>query len=104
MKSVEETARLLADEHRREDDAMTQIYWVPAENEVRLIEVTSAIADRGEVLPFAFTADGPEVPYPSVVTLLSPGDWMRVAARELPLPAAFGGVLTPIWGDDGPRS
>lgn len=104
MKSVEETARLLAEEHRREDDAMTQIFWAPAENEVRLIEVTSAIGDRGEVLPFAFTADAPDVPYPSVVILLSPGDWKRVTTRELPLPAAFDGDLTPIWGGDGPRS
>jgi hypothetical protein len=96
MKTVEETARLLAEEHRREDEEMRDVFWVPATDEVRLIEVTSAITDRNEVLPFRFTADGPDVPYPSVVILLSPGDWQRVEASQLPLPPSFVGARQAI--------
>ena len=89
MKTVEETARLLAAEHTREDDDIELIVWVPADEEVRLIEVTRSITDRGEVLPFRFTADPPDVLFPTVVILLGQGDWEQVSAKELELPEPF---------------
>jgi len=96
MQSVKVTAKLLADEHRREDEGIDRILWAPADDEVRLIEVTTSVTDRGEVLPFRFTPDPPDVPYPSVVILLGPGDWKRIEARELALPETFGGDLEQI--------
>lgn len=48
---------------------------------------TSSISDKGEVLPFRFTADPPDVPYQSVVVMLSPGDWNR--RNELAWPDGF---------------
>ena len=96
MQTVEETARLLAEEHAGEDEGMREIYWSPSENEVRLVEVSSSVADRGEVLPFRFTPDPPDVPYPSTVILLGPGDWARVQGNELELPDAFTRDLRPI--------
>ncbi len=95
--SVEETAKLLADEHIREDEGIERILWVPAENEVRLIEVTNSVTDRNEVLPFRFSPDPPDVPYPSVVILLAPGDWERIKAHELDLPETFGGKIEQIY-------
>jgi hypothetical protein len=97
MQSVEMTAKLLAGEHCREDGEIERILWAPAENEVRLIEVTSSVTDRGEVLPFRFSPDPPEVPYSSVVILLGPGDWKRIKAHELDLPETFGGELEQIY-------
>ncbi len=97
MQSVEVTAKLLAGEHVREDDGIERILWVPAESEVRLIEVTTSISDRGEVLPFRFSPDPPDVPYPSVVILLGRGDWERIAAGELELPESFSGEPEQIF-------
>lgn len=93
MPSVEETARLLAEEHSGEDDGLQAVYWAPSEDEVRLVEVSTSVADRGEVLPFRFTPDPPDVPYPSVVILLGPGDWTRVERHEMALPPSFNGDL-----------
>lgn len=45
--------------------------------------------DRGEVLPFRFTRDPPDVPFGSVVILLSPGDWDRFSKKELVVPVGF---------------
>jgi hypothetical protein len=82
--SVEGVARMLAGEHATDDLNISEIYWAPHDKEVRLVEVTSSVTDKGEVLPFRFTADPPEVPYQSVVVLLSPGDWQRRAHLEWP--------------------
>lgn len=97
MQSVEVTAKLLAEEHAREDQGIERILWVPAANEVRLIEVTNSVTDRGEILPFRFSPDPPDVPYPSVVILLGPGDWRRLKAKELDLPESFGGDCEQIF-------
>jgi len=97
MQSVEVTAKLLAGEHVQEDQGINRILWAPAEDEVRLIEVTSSVTDRGEALPFRFSADPPDVPYPSVVILLGPGDWERIKEHELELPDTFGGKLEQIY-------
>lgn len=62
MPSVEDTARLLAEEHSGEDDGIRAIYWAPSEAEVNLLEVSTSVADRGEVPPFRFTSDSPPFP------------------------------------------
>jgi hypothetical protein len=90
--SVEIVAKMLAGEHMSEDQGIREVYWLPAATEVRLVEVSGSVGDRGEVLPFRFTPDPPEVPYPSVVILLGPGDWDRVRNGELRLPETFGKV------------
>ena len=86
---VEVIAKMLAGEHMSNDPGIVRVYWAEHPTEVRLVEVSKSVEDRGEVLPFRFTADPPEVPYESVVILLSPGDWERVAANELDVPEGF---------------
>ncbi|MEI7894816.1 MAG: hypothetical protein WCI05_17095 [Myxococcales bacterium] len=54
MLNVEQTAKLLATEHLKEDEGIRKILWAPAHDEVRLIDVTTSVSDRGEVLPFRF--------------------------------------------------
>jgi len=85
--SIEDVARLLALEHLSDDDMIEEIHWAPHPTEVRLVEITSSISDREEVLPFRFTPDPPDIPYPVVVVLLSPGDWSR--RTEMAWPAGF---------------
>ena len=89
MSGIEQTARLLAREHSAEDTGIEAIYWAPSDDEVHLVEVSTSVPDRGEALPFRFASDSPEVPYPSVVILLSPGDWTRIESRQLELPSSF---------------
>lgn len=94
--SVEFVAKMLAGEHMSEDAGIREVYWAPAANEVRLVEVSDSVRDAGEILPFRFAADPPDVPYASLVILLGPGDWQRVRARELELPDVFGTELLKI--------
>ena len=82
-------AKMLAGEHISNDAGTLRVYWAPHPSEIRLVEITTSVEDRDELLPFRFAADPPEVPYESVVVLLSPGDWNRVRARQLDVPDGF---------------
>lgn len=93
LPSIRETAELMAREHRSQDPEMRAVRWVCDDDEVLLIEVTDSIGDIGEVLPFRFAPDLPDVPYPSVVILLGPGDWERIQSGELTLPDKFRGSV-----------
>jgi hypothetical protein len=86
-----DVAKHLADAHRHEDPATTEIFIAEDPAEVRLVEVSEPVAGSGEVLPFRF-APRPDqgVAYASVVVLLSPDDWKRVERGELALPLGCG--------------
>ena len=88
-KTVEATAKLLAAEHIRDGPDISAVYWAPAKDEVLLLEVCDTVHNRGEILPFRFAPDPPDVPFPYVVVLLGPGDWQRVRKGELELPEAY---------------
>ena len=88
--SPEVVAKLLAGEHMSQDEGIREVYWAPAANEVRLVEVSGSVGDTSELLPFRFSPDPPDVPFHSVVILLSPRDWERVVAGDLKLPDTFG--------------
>lgn len=92
MKTIRETAVELAKAHKEEDPQLVAVYWVRDETEIRLVEVTDAVASspQGEVLPFRF-AKSPEdgIDYSSVVVLLSPSEWEQVKTKELQLPRGW---------------
>lgn len=92
LKKVGKVAALLATSHVENDEGTTKVYWSPHAKEVRLVEVSTSVEDRKEVLPFRFGTQGEEVPYESVVILLSPGDWKRVLSKKLKLPDGFEGL------------
>ncbi|HET6387112.1 MAG TPA: hypothetical protein VFJ58_27305 [Armatimonadota bacterium] len=96
MRSIEETAKYLASEHAKEDGGLEAVYWAPAEDEVHLLEVSSLVPDTGEVLPFRFVSDPPDVPYPTVIILLSPGDWRQIENGSLELPPSYKGNLNKL--------
>lgn len=77
MKPHERTAKLLASEHRKNDQNISHVFWLEHPREVRLIEVTSSVPRDETVMPFRFTEDPPEVPVPSLVVLIHPDDWAR---------------------------
>ena len=82
-------AARLVNEHKAEDPEIYEAYWAPCGDEIWLVKVTTSIEDAGEVLPFRFAPDLPDVPCPYVVILLGSGDWRRVCAGELELPSGF---------------
>lgn len=89
MENLESVAKLIAGEHMAQDSEIAEVFWAPAADEVRLVEVSGSVEDTGEVLPFRLAPDPPDVPFPAVVILLSRGDWARVVARKLDLPEGF---------------
>jgi hypothetical protein len=91
MKSILEVAQELASAHLHEDPNTTGVYLADADDEVRLVEVSSAIAWSGEVLPFRFTARPDQgIDYPSIVILLNPDEWDALKAGKLSLPKGWG--------------
>jgi len=89
-KTIEDVAQDLATAHKGEDPHTQAIYLSRSTAEVRLVEVTGSVGDAGEVLPFRFGAR-PDlgVTYPSVVVLLSPGEWDEVRKGTLSLPEGW---------------
>jgi hypothetical protein len=92
--TVEEEAKWLA-AYVREDPSFLDIYWFPAEDEVRLIETMNAATppqegDDNEIWPFYF---GPSLEdgltRPSAIALIRPCD-----VRVLTLPEGWG-----TWDD-----
>jgi len=93
MKSVDEVAKKLAKAHKKADPEIEQIYMIedPAGAEVRLVEVSGSVGNTGTVMPFRFGARPDlDVPYPSVVILLSPEEKVLLDRKELELPDAWG--------------
>lgn len=90
VRTVEQVAKDLAAAHADNDNELTQIWWCPDDEEVRLIEVSDGLCGVSEnaVYPFAFVPTA-EVPYRSVVVLLSPEEAERVESGELNVPPWF---------------
>lgn len=84
MTTVRAAARKLAREHIEDDEYCWAVYWIPHETEIKLINVTDAVEPSGEVLPFRFASDPPEIPHKCLTILLHPDDWKRRAALEWP--------------------
>ncbi len=93
MRSVSEVAHELAKAHIAEDPQTSEVFFVDGvSDEVRLVEVSSAIGELGpgEVLPFRFQARPDQgIPYASVVVLLSPLEWRAVNDGALELPPGW---------------
>ena len=92
MRSLLEVAQELAEAHREEDPATTEVYLAESPYEIRLVEVSGSVSSIGtkEVLPFWFTERPDQgIDYPSVVILLSPEEWESVERGEISLPQGW---------------
>jgi len=102
MPEKNEIARLLADAHRAFEPAISRIVRLVSDREnearepVKLLEVNPATSPSG-IFPIAFTADPPEVPFPSVVVEVTETEFQQIAAGTLPLPDGWrlGDILYP---------
>jgi hypothetical protein len=86
------TAHELAAAHRLADPQTVVVMLDPdpAEQEIRLVEVSTTAPTTRELYPFAFDARRDQgINFPSVVLLLSPIEWKEVNAGQLPLPAGW---------------
>ena len=90
--TIEEQAKYLANENRKADPSIREIYWFPHENEIHLVELTDEIpaALNGNVEPFWFhpsPVDG--LTAPSGIALIRPSEY-----KKLNLPDTW-----PSWDD-----
>jgi hypothetical protein len=59
LNSIEEEARWLAQYNKRTNPDIKNVYWFPAENEIRLLETTEEVPfseEEKDVSPFYFPA------------------------------------------------
>lgn len=90
MTDVGEATRKLAGYHFANDPDTKQIFSLPSEGKIRLIEVTDSVGTTGEVLSFEFGPDAKNlIPFPSEIILISPQEWEMIRAKRLPLPPTW---------------
>jgi hypothetical protein len=83
----------LAGEHRKSDPAIVAIYVVPRADEVRMVEVSSAVDTTGEVIPFRFKAQPQnKLPFDTVLVLVSEEEYELLESGKLDLPEGWGSV------------
>jgi hypothetical protein len=91
MPDKDEVAQLLAVAHREAEPGIVRIIRLVSAQEaearepVKLLEVNPATSPSG-VLPIAFAADPPTVPFPSVVVEVTPDEFARIEQGQLALP------------------
>ncbi len=92
IRPLREVALELADAHRAADPETTivKLFSSPQDDEIRLLEVSSAVPATGEALPFRFAPSPTNgINYPSVVVLLNTSEWTAVENELMPLPAGW---------------
>lgn len=105
MPEKDEVARLLAEAHRAIEPAISRIIRLITDREadarepVKLLEVNPATSPSG-ILPIAFTADPPDVPFPSIVVEVTETEYDQIRERRLSLPEGWrlGDTLYPVGG------
>lgn len=94
MPNKDEVAQLLAEAHRETDPSIRRIVRLLSalENEqrepVKLLEVNPMTSPSG-ILPVAFGADPPSVPFPSVVVEVTEDEYQRIVDGTLALPSGW---------------
>jgi hypothetical protein len=89
-----EIARKLAGAHREIEPGISRIVRVIADREqdagepVKLLEVNPDTSPSG-IVPVAFSADPPQIPFPSVVIEVTEGEFQKIRAGSLSLPKGW---------------
>jgi len=88
----DEMARSYADRHLRTDAGIRSIYYLPsqaADREIQFIEINELLAtrDKDPLEPIDFDVNvGAESSYSLFVLDVTPSQWEKIQANELPLP------------------
>lgn len=91
MQDKDEMFRMLAAAHRELEPTISRVFRILSSREsdpsepLKLLEVNGATFASG-ILPIAFTAAPPEVPFPSVVVEVSVEEFDQLQAGTLRLP------------------
>lgn len=91
----DEMARWYAGRHLKTDSGIQAIYYLPEQatkREIRLIEINGLMASRDQdpLEPIDFGVDtGSEAGHSLFVLDVTPSQWERIRANELPLPAGW---------------
>jgi hypothetical protein len=94
MHDKDQMAKVLAEAHRMMEPSISCIVRILAEREdddrepVKLLEVNPETPASG-ILPIAFIADPPRVPYPSVVVEVTEAEFEQINAGTLRLPVGW---------------
>jgi hypothetical protein len=93
MPNKAETAKILADAHRRIEPTISRIIRLIAEQEqetepIKLLEVNPETSPAG-VLPIVFGAAPPQVPFPSVIVEVTEEEFEDIRAGRLSLPQGW---------------
>lgn len=91
------TARLISREQAACSEGILLCYVADDIDEVRLVSISTDVPVTGEILPFRFHADPPDIPYQYTVILIHPDDWNRVVSGDLKLPPTYENPLTQVW-------
>ena len=68
---IKKIAERLAEKHAEIEPTVEEIYWFPATDEIRFIEVDSATIESEKIEPFYFTPDPTGgVPFPTGVAVI----------------------------------
>lgn len=86
--SIESYVRQLAREHFEFERELDSIVWFKDSNDARLLAVTEDSFPVGKVLVFSFRGTD-EYPYPLRIGEVTPEEWARVEAGEIPLPEGW---------------
>lgn len=76
-KSIEDCAALLGREYLADCDEVEKVFWLPHAAEVQLVVVTAAVPRTSVVFPYRFKPEPPDVPWPYLVMMVHPADWLR---------------------------
>jgi hypothetical protein len=97
-----EIARMLADAHREIEPGISRIFRVISDREqdanepVKLLEVNPDTSPSG-IVPIAFGADPPDIPFPSVVIEVTEAELERIEAGSLLLPDGWQLSKPPLY-------
>jgi hypothetical protein len=73
LATIKKLATELARENIETEPSIKEVYWVPAEDEIRLIEVDELTISSDFVTPFYFRSDPQDgIPVPCGVALIRP--------------------------------
>ena len=78
---IEQQAKYLAAENRKNDPDITEVYWFPDDDEVRLVEVNDTVPESAEleIRPFYFRpSPTAQLPAPSGIALIRHSEVRRL--------------------------
>jgi hypothetical protein len=94
MPDKDEVAQMLAEAHREIEPSISRIVRLISDEEndgrepVKLLEVNPHTSPSG-IVPVAFGADPPAVPFPSVVVEVTENEYQEIIRGTLPLPPGW---------------